>query len=75
MKHTPEIFSICSEFTDKYGMDLNDNETLVVYCNSKYINELKEMLSKRNYKLYSFQVYEADALIKFIPNKQKNIDF
>ena len=33
------------------------------------------MLSKRNYKLYSFQVYEADALIKFIPNKQKNIDF
>jgi hypothetical protein len=38
---------------------------------SEYINELKNMLENKNYKLKSFQVYGDEAIVYFIPKKRK----
>jgi hypothetical protein len=65
-----EALAICSEFADEYGFNVEDGETLVVYTESKYLNELKNMLEKKNYKLFSYQVYGTDVLINFIPDNQ-----
>jgi hypothetical protein len=62
-----QALAICSEFADEYGIDPNDDKTIVVYTKSKYINELKNMLDTKDYKISSFQVYGSDALINFIP--------
>jgi len=70
-----EALAICSEFADEYGIDVHDGETLVVYMSSKYINELKNMLERKNYKISTFQVYGNDALVNFIPKSRKNKDF
>jgi recombinational DNA repair protein (RecF pathway) len=42
-----EALAICSEFADEYGFNVEDGETLVVYTESKYLNELKNMLEKK----------------------------
>ena len=34
---------------------------------SQYINELKSMLERKNYKLHYFKVYGDEALVNFIP--------
>jgi hypothetical protein len=62
-----QALAICSEFADEYGVNINDNKTIVVYTKSKYINELRNMLDTKDYKISSFQVYGSDALINFIP--------
>lgn len=67
MHNQEEALAICSEFADEYGVDIEDGETLVVYMKSQYINELKNMLDKKEYKLHSFQVYGDEALVNFIP--------
>lgn len=69
MNNKDEVFAICSEFADEYGFDVEDGKTLVVYTESKYLNELKNMLEKKNYKLFSYQVYGTDILINFIPKE------
>lgn len=61
------LLVICSEFSDTYGFDASDLERLVIYTKSQYINELKNLLNKQNYKIFSFQTYGEDALINFIP--------
>lgn len=61
------ILAICSEFSDTYGFDVSDLNRLVIYTESKYINELKNILEKQNYRIFSYQVYGSDALINFIP--------
>ena len=38
---------------------------------SEYINELKNMLENKNYKLKSFQVYGDEAIVYFVPKKRK----
>lgn len=63
------VLAICSEFSDTYGFDASDLERLVIYTNKKYINELKNLLEKQNYKIFSYQVYGEDALINFIPSE------
>ena len=75
MSNKNEALAICSEFADEYGIDVHDGETLVVYMSSKYINELKNMLERKNYKISTFQVYGNDALVNFIPKSRKNKDF
>ena len=75
MSNTSEALAICSEFADEYGIDVHDGETLVVYMSSKYINELKNMLERKNYKISTFQVYGSDALVNFTPKSRKNKDF
>jgi len=67
MSNQTEALAICSEFADEYGVDMHDGESVVVYMKSEYINELKNMLQKKNYKLSSFQVYGDEALVNFIP--------
>lgn len=67
MSNQKEALAICSEFADEYGVDMEDGESVVVYMKSEYINELKNMLQKKNYKLSSFQVYGDEALVNFIP--------
>lgn len=67
MHNEDEALAICSEFADEYGVDIEDGETLVVYMKSEYINELKNMLERKNYKLKSFKVYGDEALVNFIP--------
>lgn len=62
------LLAICSEFSDTYGFDVSDLDRLVIYTESKYINELKNILEKQNYKIFSYQIYGNDALINFIPN-------
>jgi hypothetical protein len=62
-----QALAICSEFADEYGIDPHDDKTIVVYTESKYINELKNMLGTKDYKISSFQVYGSDALINFVP--------
>jgi hypothetical protein len=74
MNNENEALAICSEFADEYGIDVEDGESLVVYTKSEYINELKNMLSKKGYKLKSFQVYGEESLINFIPNNRKETD-
>jgi len=70
MSNKQEALAICSEFADEYGFDIEDQEKLVVYTESKYLNELKNMLDKKNYRLYSYQVYGTDVLINFIPDNK-----
>jgi len=71
MSNQTEALAICSEFADEYGVDIEDNESVVVYMKSEYINELKDMLLKKKYKLKSFKVYGDEALVNFIPIKNK----
>jgi transcriptional/translational regulatory protein YebC/TACO1 len=66
-----EALAICSEFAEEYGIDSQDNDKIVVYMKSEYINELKNMLENKNYKLKSFQVYGDEAIAYFVPKKQK----
>jgi hypothetical protein len=70
MSYKENIFAICSEFSDTYGFDISDAERLVVYTRSEYINELRNLLNKQNYRIFSYQIYGKDALINFIPNQQ-----
>lgn len=63
------VLAICSEFSDTYGFDISDLERLVIYTDKKYINELRSLLDKQEYKIFSYQVYGKDALINFIPKK------
>lgn len=67
MSNQTEALAICSEFADEYGVDIENNESVVVYMKSQYINELRNMLQKKNYKLSSFQIYGDEALVNFIP--------
>lgn len=71
MSNRQEALAICSEFTEEYGIDMENGETVVVYMKSEYINELKNMLEKKSYKLESFKVYGDEALVNFIPNRSK----
>jgi hypothetical protein len=66
-----EALAICSEFSEEYGVNIHDDQAIVVYMESKYINELKNMLINKNYKIQSFQVYGTDALVNFVPKKRK----
>lgn len=74
MSNQSEALAICSEFADEYGVDVDDGESIVVYTKSEYINELRNMLIKKDYKLLSFKVYGDDALINFVPNNRKEFD-
>ena len=67
MSKQNEALAICSEFADEYGVDVDDGETIVVYTKSEYINELKDLLYNKDYKLASFKVYGDEALINFTP--------
>lgn len=71
MSNQSEALAICSEFSEEYGVNIHDDQAIVVYMESKYINELKNMLINKNYKIQSFQVYGTDALVNFIPKKRK----
>ena len=71
MSNLSESLAICSEFADEYGIDSQDNNKIIVYMKSEYINELKNMLENKNYKLKSFQVYGDEAIVYFIPKKRK----
>jgi len=66
-----QALAICSEFADEYGVDSKDKDKIIVRMKSKYINELKNMLENKNYKLKSFQVYGDEAIVYFIPKKRK----
>jgi hypothetical protein len=70
MSDKENIFAICSEFSDTYGFDSSDLERLVVYTKSEYINELRYLLNKQNYKIFSYQIYGENSLINFIPKKE-----
>ena len=67
MSNQTEALAICSEFSDEYGIDMDNEESVVVYMKSEYINELKNMLDRKNYKLHYFKVYGEEALVNFIP--------
>jgi len=69
-----EALAICSEFADEYGVDVDDGEAIVVYTKSEYINELRNMLLIKGYKLLYFKIYGDEALINFIPNNRKEFD-
>lgn len=69
MNNETEALAICSEFADEYGVDIEDGESIVVYMKSEYINELKNMLERKEYKLKSFKVYGDEALVNFIPKR------
>jgi len=69
MNNQNEALAICSEFADEYGVDIEDGQSIVVYMKSEYINELKNMLDRKEYKLKSFKVYGDEALVNFIPKK------
>ena len=71
MSNQSEALAICSEFAEEYGIDSEDNDKIVVYMKSEYINELKNMLENKNYKLKSFQVYGDEVIVYFVPQKRK----
>lgn len=69
MSNENEALAICSEFAEEYGVDIEDGESIVVYMKSEYINELKNMLERKSYKLKYFKVYGDEAIVNFIPKK------
>ena len=71
MRNLTQALAICSEFSDEYGVDSKDKDKIVVRMKSKYINELKNMLENKNFKLKSFQVYGDEAIVYFVPKKRK----
>lgn len=71
MSNLTQALAICSEFADEYGIDSKDKEKIVVSMKSEYINELKNMLENKNFKLKSFEVYGNEAIVYFVPKKQK----
>lgn len=71
MSNQSEALAICSEFAEEYGIDSTDNDKIIVYMKSEYINELKNMLENKNYKLKSFQVYGDEAIVYFVLKKRK----
>jgi hypothetical protein len=70
MTNQDHVLALCSEFSDEYGFDSKDKRTLVVCVKKEYINELKNMLGVKNYKLKKFQVYGDEAIVYFIPSKK-----
>jgi sporulation-control protein spo0M len=66
-----QALAICSEFADEYGIDSKDKDKIVVRMKSKYINELKNMLENKSFKLKSFEVYGDEAIVYFVPKKRK----
>lgn len=68
MSNQSQALAICSEFAEEYGVDVEDGESIMVYMKSEYINELRNMLERKEYKLKSFKVYGQEALVNFIPN-------
>jgi hypothetical protein len=70
MNNQSHVLAICSEFADEYGFDSEDKRTLIVYMKSEYINELKNMLEVKKYKLKKFQVYGDEAIVYFVPSKK-----
>jgi hypothetical protein len=66
-----QALAICSEFADEYGVDSKDKDKIVVRMKSEYINELKNMLENKSFKLKSFEVYGNEALVYFVPKKRK----
>ena len=71
MSNLTQALAICSEFADEYGVDSKDKDKIVVRMKSEYINELKNMLENKNFKLKSFEVYGNEALVYFVPKKRK----
>lgn len=67
MSNQSEALAICSEFADQYGVDAEDGRSIVVYMESKYVNELKNLINRKNYKLKEFEVYGKNALVYFTP--------
>ena len=56
-----DVLAICSEFSDTYGFDASDLERLVIYTKSEYINELRNILGKQNYKTF----YNISTIMDF----------
>ena len=73
MSNLSEALAISSEFSDEYGVDSKDKEKIIVRMKSKYINELKNMLENKNFKLKSFHTYGDEALVYFVPQKRNKI--
>ncbi len=71
MSNLTQALAICSEFADEYGVDSKDQSKIVVQMKSKYINELKNMLENKNYRLKSFEVFGDDAIVYFVLQKRK----
>ena len=71
MSNLTQALAICSEFADEYGIDSKDKEKIVVSMKSEYINELKNMLENKNFKLKCFEVYGNEAIVYFVPKKRK----
>ena len=71
MSNLTQALAICSEFADEYGVDSKDKDKIVVRMKSQYINELKNMLENKSFKLKSFEVYGNEALVYFVPKKRK----
>jgi hypothetical protein len=60
-----QALAICSEFADEYGIDVHDNETIVVYINSKYVNELHPSLLMYclNYNMRKKLIYTMSGIV------------
>lgn len=71
MSNLTQALAICSEFADEYGVDSKDKDKIIVRMKSEYINELKNMLENKSFKLKSFEVYGNEALVYFVPKKRK----
>ena len=71
MSNLTQALAICSEFADEYGVDSKHKDKIIVRMKSEYINELKNMLENKNFKLKSFEVYGNEAIVYFIPKKRK----
>ena len=71
MSNLTQALAICSEFADEYGVDSKDQSKIIVQMKIKYINELKNMLENKNYRLKSFEVFGNDAIVYFVLQKRK----
>lgn len=71
MSNIEEALALCSEFSDQYGLGMNEKNVIAVYVKRKYYEELCKILDHKGFHLASFEAYGSDVLVHFRAKKNK----
>lgn len=70
MSNTEEALTLCSEFTDQYGVSVHEENVIAVYLEKRYYEELSKILDRKGFKLRSFDCYGKDVLVQYSPKNR-----
>jgi hypothetical protein len=71
VSNTEEALALCSEFSDQYGVSVQEENVIAVFLKRKYYEELCRILDRKGFSLASFEAYGKDVLIQFRPKIKK----